>query len=96
MLYSMAAQFPERLEKVVLCCAGVCFEEKDMDEGLFKVKSVDEAVSILLPQTPQKMKELVKVTFSKPINVMPTCFLNDFIDVSGFSLFQGLILIFFK
>ncbi|OIW17890.1 hypothetical protein TanjilG_19859 [Lupinus angustifolius] len=79
--YSMAAQFSERVEKVVLCCAGVCFEEKDMDEGMFQVKSVDEAISILLPQTPQKMRELVKLTFVKPIKIMPTCFLNDFIDV---------------
>ncbi|CAL0325121.1 unnamed protein product [Lupinus luteus] len=80
--YSMAAQFgEERVEKVVLCCAGVCLEEKDMDDGMFQVKSVDEAVSILLPQTPQKMRELVKLTFVKPAKFLPTCFLNDFIDV---------------
>ncbi|KAK7318626.1 hypothetical protein RJT34_03329 [Clitoria ternatea] len=79
--YSMAAQFPERVEKVVLCCAGVCLEEKDMDEGMFKVKSVDEAVELLLPQTPHKMRELLQLTFAKPIKVMPTCFLTDYIDV---------------
>lgn len=81
--YSMAAQFPESVEKVVLCCAGVCFEEKDMEEGMFQMKSVDEAVSVLLPQTPEKMRQLVQLTFVKPIRVMPTCFLNDFIHVSG-------------
>lgn len=79
--YSMAAQFPESVEKVVLCCAGVCFEEKDMDEGMFRMKSVEEAVSVLLPQTPEKMRQLVQLTFVKPIKVMPTCFLNDFIHV---------------
>ncbi|KAE8671521.1 Alpha/beta-Hydrolases superfamily protein isoform 5 [Hibiscus syriacus] len=47
-------------------CAGVCMEEKDMDEGMFKVKSVDEAVSILLPQKPEKMRELMKISFYKP------------------------------
>ncbi|XP_061344305.1 uncharacterized protein LOC133290252 [Gastrolobium bilobum] len=86
--YSMAAQFPESVEKVVLCCAGVCFEEKDMDEGMFKVKSVDEAVSILLPQTPEKMRQLLQLTFVKPIKVMPSCFINDYIDVMCTENFQ--------
>jgi pimeloyl-ACP methyl ester carboxylesterase len=83
--YSIAAQFPERVGKVVLCCAGVCLEDNDMNDGLFVVKSVDEAATILLPQTPEKMKQLVKLTFVKPIKVMPSCFLTDFIDVSAFS-----------
>ncbi|XP_061336551.1 uncharacterized protein LOC133283672 [Gastrolobium bilobum] len=79
--YSMAAQFPQCFDKVVLCCAGVCLEDKDMDEGMFKVKSVDDAASILLPLTPEKMRQLVQLTFFKPIKVLPTCFLKDFIDV---------------
>ncbi|XP_057738903.1 uncharacterized protein LOC130955920 [Arachis stenosperma] len=79
--YSMAAQFPESVDRLVLCCAGVCLEEKDMDEGMFKVRTVDEAVNLLLPQTPEKIRELVKLTFVKPIKVLPSCFLNDFIDV---------------
>ncbi|XP_027366925.1 monoacylglycerol lipase ABHD6-like [Abrus precatorius] len=79
--YSMAAHFPERVEKVALCCTGVCLEERDMDEGMFKVKSVDDAVNILLPQTPEKMRELVQLAFAKPIKLMPTCFLTDFIHV---------------
>ncbi|CAL5214399.1 unnamed protein product [Lathyrus oleraceus] len=79
--YSLAVQFPERVGKVVVCCAGVCLEDKDMEEGLFRVKSIDEAATILIPQTPEKMKQLVQLAFVKPINVMPTCFLTDFIDV---------------
>ncbi|KAK5775394.1 hypothetical protein PVK06_043279 [Gossypium arboreum] len=77
--YSLAAQFKERVEKLVLCCAGVCLEDKDLEEGMLQVKSVDEAVSILLPQTPQKMRELMKISFYKPRKGVPTCFLNDFI-----------------
>ncbi|KAJ7945416.1 alpha/beta-Hydrolases superfamily protein [Quillaja saponaria] len=79
--YSMATQFPERLERLVLCCAGVCLEEKDMDAGMFMVKTVDEAVSILLPQTPDKMRDLLRLSFVKPIKGLPSCFLNDYIDV---------------
>ncbi|KAL3721748.1 hypothetical protein ACJRO7_034139 [Eucalyptus globulus] len=80
--YSLAAQFPEMVEKLVLWGAGVCMEEKDMEDGMFQVKSMDEAVSIMLPQTPEKMKELIKVVFYKPVMTIPTCFMQDFIDVS--------------
>ncbi|XP_055829290.1 uncharacterized protein LOC129898684 [Solanum dulcamara] len=79
--YSMAVQFPEAVEKLVLGCSGVCLEEKDMENGMFQVKSVEEAVSILLPQTPEKMRQLMKLSFYKPIKNLPSCFLNDFIDV---------------
>ncbi|KAI4325164.1 hypothetical protein MLD38_030584 [Melastoma candidum] len=79
--YSMAAQFPERVERVVLCCAGVSMEEKDMDEGMFQMKSVDEAVSMLLPQTPEKSKELIALSVYKPPKSMPSCIYQDFIDV---------------
>ncbi|OMO73084.1 Alpha/beta hydrolase-1 [Corchorus olitorius] len=79
--YSMAAQFKDRIEKLVICCSGVCLEDKDMEEGMFQVKSVDEAVSVLLPLTPDKMRELLKISFYKPAKGVPTCFLNDFIDV---------------
>lgn len=80
--YSMAAQFKERMERVVLCCAGVSMEDKDMEEGMFQVKSVDEATSVLLPQSPEKMKDLIRISFYKPVRVLPSCFLNDFIEVS--------------
>ncbi|XP_059641570.1 uncharacterized protein LOC132283604 [Cornus florida] len=79
--YSMAAQFPEAVERVVIGCAGVCLEDKDMEEGMFKVQSVEAATEILLPQTPQKMRELMRLSFYKPPKTMPSCFLNDFIDV---------------
>lgn len=79
--YSMAAVFPESVEKVVLICAGVSLEDRDMEEGMFQVKSVDEAVEVLLPRTPEMVKQLVQLTFVKPIKVLPNCFLNDFIEV---------------
>ncbi|MCD7468153.1 hypothetical protein HAX54_006096 [Datura stramonium] len=78
--YSMAAQFPEAVEKVVLGCSGVSLEEKDMENGMFQVKSVEEAVSVLLPQTPEKLRQLMKLSFYKPTKNVPSCFLNDFID----------------
>ncbi|KAK4387723.1 putative hydrolase YugF [Sesamum angolense] len=78
--YSMAAQFGECVERVVICCAGVCLEEKDLKERLFPVADVEEAASILLPQTADKMRELMGYTFVKPPKGLPSCLLEDFID----------------
>ncbi|CAN1285548.1 Pimeloyl-[acyl-carrier protein] methyl ester esterase [Linum perenne] len=79
--YSIAAQYPDRVGRLVLGCAGVCFEEKDMDDGMFQVKTVDEAVKILLPQTPEICRQLLRLSFHKPPPVAPSCFLSDFIEV---------------
>ncbi|KAF3435027.1 hypothetical protein FNV43_RR22114 [Rhamnella rubrinervis] len=79
--YSMAAQFPEAVEKIVLCCSGVCLEEKDMEDGLFKVANLDEAADILLPQTPARLRQLMKFSFVKPARGVPSIFLTDFIHV---------------
>ena len=79
--YSLASQFEERVERVVLCCAGVCMEERDMSDGMFRLRSVDDAVSVLLPQTPAKARDLIALSFHNPIKRIPTCFLRDFIQV---------------
>ncbi|XP_038682420.1 monoacylglycerol lipase abhd6-A [Tripterygium wilfordii] len=79
--YNMAVQFPESVERLVLCCTGVCLEEKDMEDGLFKVPNLDEASSILLPQTPEKLRELLRFSFVKPARGVPSWFLSDFIHV---------------
>ncbi|KAF7849605.1 hypothetical protein BT93_L0479 [Corymbia citriodora subsp. variegata] len=86
--YSLAAQFPEMVEKLVLWGAGVCVDEKDLEDGMFQEKSMDEAVSTMLPQTPEKMKEMLKFVFYKPVWNVPTCFLQDFIDFIGMEHLQ--------
>lgn len=82
MAYSLAAQFLERVERVVLCGSGVSMEDKDMEEGLFKVGSVDEAVELLFPMSHDKVKSMLKLVFHKPPRAMPSCVVQDFIDVS--------------
>lgn len=81
--YSMAAQFPEKVEKVVLICAGVCLEDKDMEDGLFKVANLDDAAELLIPESPEKLRELMKLSFYKykPRDRIPSCFLADYIQV---------------
>lgn len=84
--YSVAAQFPEMVERVVVCCAGLCLEEADVAEGMFRVSDLDEAAEILLPQTPEKLRELMRLSFVRPAKGVPSCFLSDFIDVRKISL----------
>lgn len=94
--YSMAAQFKESIEKVVICCSGVCLEEKDLKEGLFPVKNIEEAADILVPLKADKMKELMSYTFVKPPKGIPACLLEDFIDVRFPTLSNFLRLIKFQ
>ncbi|KAK4801642.1 hypothetical protein SAY86_022129 [Trapa natans] len=79
--YSLADQFPDSVERLVLCCTGVCLVEKDLEEGLFAVSNLEDAISILLPQSPKKLKQLLKLSFVKPARGVPPCFLSDFIRV---------------
>ncbi|KAL9229736.1 hypothetical protein vseg_005171 [Gypsophila vaccaria] len=79
--YSMAAQFSEAVHKVIIVCAGVCLEEKDMSDGLFRVSNVEDAAEILLPLSRTKMRELLKISFYKPRRLIPSCFLDDYIQV---------------
>uniref|UniRef100_UPI001CB8BDBD pimeloyl-[acyl-carrier protein] methyl ester esterase-like n=1 Tax=Erigeron canadensis TaxID=72917 RepID=UPI001CB8BDBD len=78
--YRMAVEYIDIVERVVICCAGVSLEERDLENGLFPVKSLEEAAEMLLPQTPEKMKELMRFTFVKPPVKTPNCILVDFID----------------
>ncbi|CAL5417791.1 unnamed protein product [Camellia sinensis] len=79
--YRLAEEWGEAVERVVICCAGVALEEKDLEEGLFRVSDLEVAAEILLPQTAGKMRELMRYTFVKPPMVVPSCLLMDFIHV---------------
>ncbi|KAI4321404.1 hypothetical protein MLD38_034788 [Melastoma candidum] len=78
--YRLAALFPEEVEKVVVCCAGVCMEQEDLK--VFSVTDLEEAVRILVPETPDRLRELVGYTMHKgiPVRLIPSCLLKDFID----------------
>ncbi|CAN6720657.1 unnamed protein product [Malus baccata var. baccata] len=80
--YSLAARYKEAVERVVICCAAVCLEEKDLQEGAFRISDLDEVAEILTPQTPQKLRELVRYTFFRPppVGLLPSCLLMDFIE----------------
>lgn len=82
--YRIAELYPERVERVVLVCAGVCLEDTDLTTGLFVVSNVADAAELLVPRRPEKLRELVKLTFVKPPCVMPTCFIRDYIQVGVF------------
>ncbi|KAJ1699605.1 hypothetical protein LUZ63_008117 [Rhynchospora breviuscula] len=79
--YRISELCPERVERVVLICAGVCLEDTDLTKGLFVVSNVADAAELLVPRRPEKLKELVRLTFVKPPRVMPSCFMRDYIQV---------------
>lgn len=79
--YRIAAMFEAMVERVVLISAGVCLEEKDVREGVFVVDDPEEAASILLPQTPERLRQLIRLSHCRPPPALPTCFLSDFIHV---------------
>jgi len=90
--YRMASMYADAVEKVVICCAAVCVEEKDMKAGVFKVSDLDEASKILVPESVKKLRELMGYIFYKPAlaRLVPTCLLHDFIEhVSYFPLFTS-------
>lgn len=90
--YSLAAKFPEAVERVVIIGAGVCLDsEMDLDEGLFSAKNIKDAANVLLAQTPQGTKELLRITFFNPPDVIdcaPNCLLNDFIEEMNIDFFE--------
>ncbi|KAE8665971.1 Alpha/beta-Hydrolases superfamily protein isoform 5 [Hibiscus syriacus] len=84
--YQFQARFVIRVMEAIgvviaMNVVGISMEDKDMEEGMFKVKNVDEAVDILLPRKPDKLRELMKISFYKPTRRLPSCFLKDFIHV---------------
>ncbi|KAJ4767633.1 alpha/beta-Hydrolases superfamily protein [Rhynchospora pubera] len=79
--YQIAAMHPDAVDKLVIVSAGVCLEESDLAAGLFAVSDMAEAASLLVPQQPDDVRQLVKLTFCKPPPIMPTCFIRDYIQV---------------
>lgn len=83
--YSMASQYPEAVERLVICSAAVCMEERDLKDGVFRISDLEEAADILVPQTPGRLRELMGFTLYRipPLSLIPSCLLNDFIQVSS-------------
>ena len=83
------------VERVVVCGSRVCMEEKDVKEGLFLVTNLDEAANVLVPRTPERLRELVGYTFFKPppLGWLASCFLLDFIFLLFFFAFFQLCLL---
>lgn len=48
---------------------------------MFVVDKIEDAADILLPRTPEKLRELLNLSFVMPPRAIPSCFLSDYIDV---------------
>ena len=64
-------------------------------EGMVRVADLEEAAAVLLPQTAETRREFMSYTFVKPPKGMPSCLLQDFIEVSWFSACSNVRIFFF-
>ncbi|KAE9457416.1 hypothetical protein C3L33_10683, partial [Rhododendron williamsianum] len=58
------------------------FQEKDLGEGMFRVSDLEEVGRILVPQTADKMRELMSYTFVKPPKIGATTSFIPFEQIS--------------
>ena len=86
----MAVGYADFVERVALCCAGVCLEQRDLREGLFVVDDLRDAERILVPQRPADLRRLMSLSLVNPPRRVPSCFLSDFIQVSKLLPFSNL------
>ncbi|KAL8262574.1 hypothetical protein R6Q59_023923 [Mikania micrantha] len=89
--YSMAVRFPEAVERVVIVGSGVSLDvEMDLEDGLFCSKNIKDAANVLLAQTPEMAKELLRIAFYKApnTNFVPSCLIRDYIHEMNVGYFE--------
>ncbi|XVF89007.1 hypothetical protein PTKIN_Ptkin19aG0096900 [Pterospermum kingtungense] len=77
--YHMAKLCPDKVEKVVIASSGVNMRKADNME-LLKRANVESVEQILLPETATQLRTLARLAVSKPLNIVPDFFLNDFVN----------------
>jgi hypothetical protein len=80
--YQIAILYPNVVDKLVIISVGVCLEESDLSYELFVVSDMAESANRLVPQHPDDVRQLVKMTFCKSPRIMPTCFIRDYIQAT--------------
>ncbi|KAH9321109.1 hypothetical protein KI387_015748 [Taxus chinensis] len=77
--YRLAHLFPQAVERVVIISSGVCMVYQEKDE-LFRNNNSLAVADILLPQTPDNMRLLMKFAMYRPPRMLPSFLLQDFIN----------------
>lgn len=79
--YHLASKFGEKVDKVVIASSGVNMRKSD-NSGLLERAKLDKIEDLMLPATPKQLRNLLGLSMYKRINMLPSFFLNDLINVS--------------
>lgn len=77
--YRLAHLYPEVVEKVVIICSGVCIMPQDRHE-VFQTNDWRTVAEVLLPQSPDKLMALLKISMHRPPRMIPSFILQDIIN----------------
>lgn len=77
--YRLAHLYPEVVEKVVIICSGVCMMPQDRHE-VFQTNDWRTVAEVLLPQSPDKLMALLKISMHRPPRMIPSFILQDIIN----------------
>lgn len=93
--YHMARMWPERVDKVVIASSGVNMKQSDMVKLLNRA-IVDKIEHLMLPTTPQQLRNLMTLAVFKTPKMLPDFLFTDMINVSLILiLFIFIILLFY-
>ncbi|KAH9321110.1 hypothetical protein KI387_015749 [Taxus chinensis] len=76
--YHLGCLYPEAVEKVVIASSGVCKNGKDNEE-LLQRAGLQKVSELLLPQTADNLRTLMRLSLYKPPSLLPNFVLNDYI-----------------
>uniref|UniRef100_A0A0C9S816 TSA: Wollemia nobilis Ref_Wollemi_Transcript_6818_1082 transcribed RNA sequence n=1 Tax=Wollemia nobilis TaxID=56998 RepID=A0A0C9S816_9CONI len=78
--YRLAHLYPETVDKVVIISSNVCMVPDDRND-LMRTDDSKTVPEILLPQTPDDFKTLMKFAIHRPPRMLPSFLLQDFINI---------------
>ncbi|GLJ12036.1 hypothetical protein SUGI_0182560 [Cryptomeria japonica] len=76
--YNLGCMYPEAVEKLVIASSGVCNNAKDNEELLQRAR-LQKVSELLLPQSADNLRILMKLSLYKPPSLVPNFLLNDYI-----------------
>ncbi|KAI9106867.1 hypothetical protein K1719_022395 [Acacia pycnantha] len=77
--YHLAKMSGEKVEKVVIASSGVNMRKSD-NVALIERANLDKIEDLMLPATPEHLRNLMGLSVSKRLNMLPSFFLNDLIN----------------
>lgn len=83
--YHLAKMLGERVDKVVIASSGVNMRKSDNVTLLARAK-LHNIEDLMLPANPHQLRNLMALSVSRRLHMLPDFFLNDFLNVRLFPL----------